>query len=56
MASTEEGADKTETKHSPSVSVHKVQVVAPFIAESGTSTSQENEDQQVCQAFCSPNC
>ena len=55
MASAEEGAGKSETKHSPSVSVHKVQVVAPFIADSGTSSSQENEDQQVCHTFYSPN-
>jgi len=48
MASAEEGASKSETNLSPSVSVHKVQVVSPFIAESGTSSSQENEDQQVC--------
>lgn len=50
MASAEEGAGKSETKQSPSVSVHKVQVVAPFIAESGTSSSQENEDQQAPQS------
>ena len=55
MASAEEGAGKSETKQSPSVSVHKVQVVAPFIAESGgISSSQENEDQQVCHTLYSP--
>ena len=47
MASAEEDAGKSEAKQSPSVSVHKVQVVSPFIAESGTSSLQENEDQQV---------
>lgn len=54
MASAEEGAGKSETKQSLSASVHKVKVVAPFIADSGTSSSQENEDQQVSHTFYSP--
>ena len=55
MASAEEDAGKSETKQSPSVSVHKVQVVAPFIAVSGTSSSQENEAQEVSHTLYSPN-
>lgn len=51
MASAEEDASKPETNLSPSVSVHKVQVVSPFIAESGTSSLPENEDQQVSHRF-----
>lgn len=55
MASAEEDASKPETNLSPSVSVHKVQVVSPFIAESGTSSLPGNEDQQVSHRFLSPN-
>lgn len=52
MASAGESAGTSGTKLAPSASVHKVKVVSPFISDSGTSSSQDNEEQQVC-LYCS---
>ena len=47
MPTTEGTAGKSEIEESTCASVHKVKVVAPFVADSGASSSQDNEEQQV---------